>query len=426
MNIPAKEPHILIIDPREQHLSLRQHLVQEHDLIVDHTADGHRTLTALKGKLPDLIVLNIDISTPSAGQLLADLTASKAAPPVVLLGGNGKSMRSQPEIPEYENIVGWINHPFTAAELASLIHSALDRPPNGGWILAKRAELAEANQQLTDRVQELDTLFEIGKSVTSLLDLEAILHRVVEAAVDLTEAEESYLLLIDEATGHLYLRAEANLEQETVKNFWIKVEDSISGQVVRSGEPIILSTEQNTLKFKTGLTVYSLINVPVKVGQTVIGVLGINNRQIKKAFTPHDQELLSALADWAAIAIQNARLYATTQEHNRDLALINQISRLISSTLDMEQIPRLLIQRTTEIFEAECGSLALIDKERGMVVFQAAYDSQGQEVKSMKDFLMPLGQGIIGQVAQTGEPYLANDVKTDPSWSPLVDRLTGF
>jgi signal transduction histidine kinase len=158
----------------------------------------------------------------------------------------------------------------------------------------------------------------------------------------------------------------------------------------------------------------------------VIGVLGINNRHIKRRFTLHDQELLSALADWAAIAIQNARLYATTKEHGRDLELINHISRLISGTLDTEQIPRLLIQRTAEIFEAECGSLALIDLEQSTLIFQAAYDNQGNEVKSLKDFLMPLGQGIIGQVAQTGQPRIVNDVSQDPHWSPLVDHLTGF
>ena len=427
MTITPKEPHILIIDPTNEHFTLRKYLTHEHNFIVEHAADDQAALTTLKNKQPDLIVLNADILSTSEVRLLAALTTHEHTLPVVLLGANGKSTRSQqPNLHDYGNIVGWINPPFTAAELASLIHSALDRPPNGGWVLAKRAELVEANQQLTQRVQEQDTLFEIGKSVTSLLDLEAILHRVVEAAVTLTEAEESYLLLIDDATGHLYLRAEANLEQETVKNFWIRVEDSISGQVVRSGEPIILSNDNNTLKVKTGFTVYSLINVPVKVGQNVIGVLGINNRQVKRAFTPHDQELLSALADWAAIAIQNARLYTTSREHNRDLELINHITRLISSTLDMEQIPRLLIQRTAEIFEAECGSLALIDKERDVVVFQAAYDSQGKEVPSMKDFLMPLGQGIIGQVAQTGEPYIVNDVTSDPLWSPIVDRLTGF
>lgn len=284
----------------------------------------------------------------------------------------------------------------------------------------------KANQQLTQRLQELDSLFEIGKSVTALLDLEAILNSVVKAALTLSQAEESYLLLVDEASGQLYRRAETTWGQAEVKSFWAKVTDPIPERVVNTREPVILSKTENQPEKTPDLNVFSLVNVPLKVGQTVIGVLGINNGHKKRAFTPHDQELLSALADWAAIAIQNAKLYAATKEHGRDLELINHISRMVAGTLEVEQIPRLLIQRTAEIFEAECGSLALIDRERQAIIFQAAYDNQGTEIKSMKDFLMPINQGIVGLVARTGQPYIVNDVRDNPAWSPVVDQLTGF
>jgi two-component system NtrC family sensor kinase len=256
--------------------------------------------------------------------------------------------------------------------------------------------------------------------------LEKVLRRVVTAAVTLTQADESYLLLVDEASGNLYLRAEANLGVKEVKNFWVKVSDSIAGQVVQTGEPMAISKESHSLKVKTGLVVYALVNVPVKVGSKVIGVLGVDNRYQQRAFTTENQMLLSALADWAAIAIQNARLYTATSEFSHDLELVNEVSHLISSTLDVEQIPRLLVQRTTEIFEAECGSLALLDEERGGVVFQLAYDGQGNELTSLKNFLMPLGEGIVGLAAQTGLPHIVNNVRSDPGWSPVADQLTGF
>ena len=260
----------------------------------------------------------------------------------------------------------------------------------------------------------------------NLPKVEEVLRRVAKAAVTLTGADESYLLLVDEASGNLYLRAEANLGVEEVKNFWVKVSDSIAGQVVQTGEPITISRDSHSLKVKTGLVVYALINVPVKVGPKVIGVLGVDNRHQQRAFTREDQMLLASLADWAAIAIQNAQLYANTAELSRDLELVNEVSRLVSSTLDVEQIPRLLVQRTAEIFGAECGSLALLDKERDGVVFQVAYDGQGNELSSLKNFLMPLGEGIVGLVAQTGLPHLVNNVQSDPGWSPIADRLTGL
>lgn len=287
-------------------------------------------------------------------------------------------------------------------------------------------QIANQASKLIIDIQHFQTLFEIGKSVTSLLDLEAILVRVVKSAIDMTGAEEGYLLLVDEASGDLYLRAQANLKEKEAKDFRIKVKDSISGQVVQTGEPITISRQESSLKVKTGFTVYSLVNVPIKVGQDVIGVLGVDNRHQQQAFTESDQALLAALADWAAIAIQNARLYADAQGLTRDLRLVNHINRLIASTLDIEQIPRLLIRHTTEILEAECGSLALVDWEKGGVVFQLAYDGQGHEIEGLKNFLMPFGQGIVGLVVQTGLPHVVNNVKTDPGWSPVADRLTGF
>lgn len=423
MTSPSNSPRILIIDPADNP-ALRTNLESQFGMVVSHHTRGRTALDSLRQVRPDLIILDANLSDLPASSLLAELHAEKVAIPIILVGANGETAKANFND---HNIVGWLNHPFAAAELAGLIQSALDRPlPGGDLVLTKRVELIEANQQLTARVQQLQTLFEIGKSVTSQLELEEVLRRVAKAAVTLTRADESYLLLVDEASGNLFLRAEANLGVEEVKNFWVKVSDSIAGQVVQTGEPVAISKDSHSLKVKTGLVVYALVNVPLKAGTNVIGVLGVDNRHQQRAFTLEDQMLLSALADWAAIAIQNARLYAATLEHSRDVELVHEIGRLVSSTLDVEQIPRLLVQHTIEIFGAETGSLALLDKERGGVTFQLAYDGAGKELTSLKNFLMPLGSGIVGLVAQTGLPHIVNNVQSDPGWSPIADQLTGF
>jgi len=423
MSTIKKFPRILIIDPNG-HAALQQSLEQEYGMGVTRLAQGQAALETVQTTRPDLIVLNATLKNPAADTLLAQLTTQKITPPVVLIDANGDTASTNFN---YPHIIGWLSQPFTPSELASLIQSALERPlPAAELVLAKRAELVDANQRLANRVQELQTLAEIGKSITAQLDLERVLRLVAEAAVDLTGADESYLLLLDEATGNLYLRAQANMGDEETKNFWVKVNDSIAGQVVHSGQPLTLSRNSNSLKVKTGLTVYSLVNVPVILNDTVIGVLGADNRHQQRVFTKDDEKLLALLAEWAAIAIQNAKLYADTKQLGRDMQLANEVSRLVTGTLDVEEIPRLLLQRTTEIVGAECGSLALIDKERGGVIFQVAYDNGGQEIKELENFMMPLGEGIIGNVAQSGQPIIANDVQHHPAWSPLADQLTGM
>ncbi len=418
-----KSPNILIIDPNDS-AALRANLQQQFGLGVEHLTQGQTALETVQNIRPDLIVLNANLTNPPADRLLSALMAQNITPPVVLVDANGDTASTDIN---YPHIIGWINQPFTASELALLIQTALEHPlPAGELVLAKRAELVDANRRLAHRVQELQTLFEIGKSVTSQLDLESVLRLVVEAAVNLTGADESYLLLVDDASGDLYLRAQNNLSAEETKKFRIKVKDSIAGQVVQTGQPITISKESGSLKVKTGISVYSLVNVPVNLGQNVIGVLGANNRRQKRSFTQNDKKLLSALADWAAISIQNAKLYADTWQFSRNLELVNEISRLVSSTLDVDQIPHLLVQQTAKIIGAECGSLALIEQEQGGVVFQLAYDNEGNEVKGLKGFLMPLGSGIMGEVAQTGQSIIANDAQNHPNWSALPDQITGF
>ncbi|MFB0547209.1 MAG: ATP-binding protein, partial [Anaerolineae bacterium] len=134
---------------------------------------------------------------------------------------------------------------------------------------------------------------------------------IVEAGVYITGAEEGSLLLLDEETGELYMRAARGLGEKHARGFRLKVEDSIAGQVVRTGEPIMVRTKEDEekLKVKTDYLVNSLLNVPLKVQDKVVGVLSVDNRSTDHPFKENDLYLLSALADYAAIAIENARLY---------------------------------------------------------------------------------------------------------------------
>lgn len=178
-------------------------------------------------------------------------------------------------------------------------------------------------QVLENRVRELRTLHEIARAVTSVLDLESVLNRIVEAAVYLTNAEEGFLLLVEKASNGLTLRAGKGLGEKasTVRN--MKVTDTIAGQVVETGRPVRMGGFQRDEEFKvkTGYLVKSLVNVPIKSAGQVIGVLSVDHSlQSMRSFSDHDVVLLSSLADYAAIALQNAQLYADASTRAEKLA----------------------------------------------------------------------------------------------------------
>nr|MBN1229433.1 response regulator [Anaerolineae bacterium] len=156
------------------------------------------------------------------------------------------------------------------------------------------------------RMQALNTLIAVGKSVTALHDLETILGQVLEGAIYLCGAEEGSIMLVDHETDELYVHVSKNL-QEGLINHRLLVQDSLAGRVVSSRQPLLVNTDKME-RIHTGHLVKSLLYVPLQIGDQVIGILDIHNRMSDSPISRQDVGIIAALADYAAIAITNARL----------------------------------------------------------------------------------------------------------------------
>ena len=179
----------------------------------------------------------------------------------------------------------------------------------GDWV---RREVRRSTASLEERVSELDVLVKLSRTITSSLNLDSVLTSIVTSAVELTGAEEGHLLLLDEASNELYMRAGLNYEENFARTFRLPVKDTLAGQVMETGQ-LISFCQDAPNKIKTSYLVYSLIYVPLHANGRPIGVLGVDNRHAKRPFTQHHEQLMKVLADFAAIAIQNARLYDESQ-----------------------------------------------------------------------------------------------------------------
>ncbi len=184
-----------------------------------------------------------------------------------------------------------------------------------------QARMRRDTDVLRRRVNVLETLGKVGRSVTASLDLDEVLKLVVDAAVELTGAEEGSLLILDEDSGELTMRAARNFQDEFVRTFRLPVSDTLAGEVMRTGKPVLLD-EKTPQKIKTSYLVKTLIYVPLRARDRIIGVLGVDNRESARPFKENHVTLVSALADYAAIAIENARLFAHTELERRKLETI--------------------------------------------------------------------------------------------------------
>lgn len=199
-------------------------------------------------------------------------------------------------------------------------------------------------QLLSRNLLEQKTLSDIARTLNETLDLSTVLKKVVDAATLLTPAEECLLLLPDEKGTSLYVRAEKGVDSETARRFRIKTRDSLAGQVFETGQPILID-DPSWRQLKTAYFVRSLLYVPLKIKDQVIGVLGVNNRTSDVTFSEHDLLLLENLASHAATAIENARLYGVSMARQQELEALVEASQVVNSTLDLAEVLQIVSAR---------------------------------------------------------------------------------
>jgi hypothetical protein len=198
--------------------------------------------------------------------------------------------------------------------------------------LLGRAILRREANRARQRAEKLRILHSIGTVIASSADVDKVLTRVVEAAVFISNAEEGSLLLLDEDTEELYLRAQKGLGEKYANGYRLPVEDSIAGEVVRAGQPQRLISKSRDLKVVTGYMVNSIVYVPVCGQKGVIGALSVDNQIAEEPFGDDDEEFLIILAGYAAIALENARRIedleqrseaAATRKDGQPIALVD-------------------------------------------------------------------------------------------------------
>jgi diguanylate cyclase (GGDEF)-like protein/PAS domain S-box-containing protein len=321
--------NILVIDDSEQIALLLAHtILPQHGYTVRIAATGWDGLVQLRQCRPDLILLDLQLPDASGLQMLRRIAEFDTTIPVILMTAHGSE---QTAVEAFRlGARNYLIKPFAEHDVLVAIERALREQR----LQREKDHLTQALQQ---RVREQSILSAIGKSVTALLDLEQVLERIVEAGVYLTKAEEGMLLLVDPHSGEMYLRAAKNLGEDHAHCFRVPINDSFAGQVFRTRQPLRLyrSPTQGGLKLKTNFLAQALLHVPLISGTQAIGVLGVSNSQQSRQFTEHDQYLLSALADYATIALENARLFQQVfEEQARYHDLFDHANDLIF-TLDL-------------------------------------------------------------------------------------------
>jgi len=161
----------------------------------------------------------------------------------------------------------------------------------------------------------LERLLEISSFLNSTLKLDELLGQIMASATELTRAETSSLLLLDEEAGELTVEVATGTPGEAIEREKVPAREGIAGWVVEHGEAAIVAEPKSDPRFygdideKTGFETKSILAVPMTTRERTIGVIEVINKR-EGAFDDRDVKVATALANHAAIAVDNARLYA--------------------------------------------------------------------------------------------------------------------
>jgi len=256
-------------------------------------------------------------------------------------------------------------------------------------------------------------LLEVADAVNTTLDLNTLLQRIAEMLKRFLDYEIFAILLLNEKTQELRVRFQVGHPPEVAERIRIKVGQGVTGQAVLRRKAVLVndvSAEQNFINSAPG--VHSELAVPLIAKNKVIGVLDIEAAQAN-AFTDEHKQLLTLFASRIAAGVENARLYTQVARQARQLTLLTEISRELTSILNVDQLLQRIADLVTRIIDFQMFSILLVDPTGSAL--QHRFSLRFKESVHLKHEI-PIGQGLVGSAAQTGQAVLVPDVSKDPRY----------
>ncbi|GAP14905.1 protein containg PAS domain S-box [Longilinea arvoryzae] len=282
----------------------------------------------------------------------------------------------------------------------------------------------KAEELAQTRAQHLLTASEIARDTSGLLDLDELLKNAVNMVLDRFGFYHSSIFLLDPLGEYAVLRestGDAGARMKSIGHNLAVGSNSIVGQVTASGEPVVVNEVRKYEHYYPNPLLPDTraeMAIPLKGGGRVLGALDIQSTKIN-AFSQEDVQVLRILADQLAIAIINAELYTSTQETLAQHRFLHQISAAASSSQNVEDALRTTAQGMRVARKDDRISIHILNDRNELVLSASAGYPAGQNSKG----IIPVGEGIIGRVAQDKHSIRVGDVQNDPYYIPTDESI---
>lgn len=258
------------------------------------------------------------------------------------------------------------NNKFTENQL-TLAQSIAD-------LVAGAIEKARLMEETEQYVRQLAILNDLTRQLTSTLEVEELYKTILQSSVDMVKCEDARLIILEDKTQDLIYQAVIGNKSNELLLRKVPIDHDLIRESLRSRIPILINKKDSDKKLSEELNsfyarpIHSLMIIPMVLKNQVIGLIEMVNDQDGMSFTKNDQELISALAAQAAIALENARLYRRTDQELakrvEELSVMQRIDRELNTSLDMKKAMEITLTWAIRQSGCDVGWIGLISDSK--------------------------------------------------------------
>jgi GAF domain-containing protein/CHASE1-domain containing sensor protein len=289
-------------------------------------------------------------------------------------------------------------------------------------LMVERTAQLDASQRMKaeaeQRRREAEVLAELARTVNAALERDTVLQRVTDGARELCNSDGAAIALCEPGGEAAVICYWAGRSYRGFQGVRIEPGEGIGGLVLATGrsyrthdyghDPRLTKAYRSVTQ--AGGTVAVLV-VPIRCGERVEGLLYVGATR-PRTFTDYEETILQRLADHAAIALHNARLYATAERRRQTAESLAEVGHFLSQSLDAAEVGQRVVEHVRRLLKTRAAALYQLDPAAGMLVTLAAENNYGAATTPWR--ALPLGMGVVGLAVRTRQPVVTANVLTDP------------
>ncbi len=363
---------ILVIDDEKRICDSLSSLLTDSGYEVETFQSSDEAAEEIKRGRFDLIISDIKMPGLSGFDILRLARTVDPQALVILLTGFG-SLESAMEAIN-QGVYDYLLKPVEFPQLELVIKRGLERRRLGRAKSFLLSELQEKNLELEARLNEINALYEAGRSLASTIDLDEVLDKIIELATRVLEAKIGSIMLLDESGEFLTIASAIGLDKKVIKATRLSIGSSIAGYVAETGEPLFVSNVEEDARFRRENREEryghaSLLSVPLMLKKRIIGVINIAHKELGGRFGELDLKLLTTFASQAAVTIDNAATVRQLKRRVAELSTLQEISDAMSRAGSVESLQEIIFWGIRNLMPADISLWFRWNEKENCLIF---------------------------------------------------------